>query len=558
MKKLLNYIGILCVLVIANTACSDSFLDENVLDRYAPESLNDRRGVNAATIGLHRQFISMLTNDQDQTLQGIWHVGTDILWAPSGRSNGDARPYFSYSQMNSLDPASRKIWSALYRMINNANILIYNAENNNPAGMTDAEKDAFNAEARFFRAHAYNMLATLYGDVPLLTEPLTAPKTDFVRTPINEVNAVIEQDLLFATEFLPNAGAASYESRINKMMAHQLLAEVYLRLDKPAEAEAQASAIINSGRYSLVNQRYGVNASEPGDPFSDMFIVGNQRRSQGNTEGIWVAELENPADVANGGFGAPQQRRVWVGGYYDIPGMEPTDSLGGRGIARVRLNNWVLYGLYDDGDMRNSEYNIKRKLYFNNSGSAYDNIRGQEVPYGVSSEFTLANGTDVIRIFPADTIWRMAPYSMKWRQYDSRDPFGYAMWKDFIVMRLGETYLLRAEARLLKGDLAGAANDINMLRQRANAPLVTAADITLDFILDERARELLAEENRRMTLVRTGTLVERAKRLTGTAPLANGEIETTDGLQNFHMKMPIPQSEIDLNKDAELKQNDGY
>ncbi|MCH7397805.1 RagB/SusD family nutrient uptake outer membrane protein [Belliella sp. DSM 107340] len=557
MKKILNYIGILCVLVFSNTACSDSFLDENVLDRYAPESLNDKLGFDAAAIGLHRQFVSVYTNDQDQTLQGIWHVGTDILWAPSGRSNGDARPYFSYSQMNSLDPASRKTWSALYRMINNANILIYNAENNNPAGMTDAEKDAFNAEARFFRAHSYNMLATLYGDVPLLTEPLTAPKTDFVRTPINEVNAVIEQDLIFATEFLPNAGSASYESRINKMMAHQLLAEVYLRLNKPEDAEAQASAIINSGRYTLVNQRYGVNASGPGDPFSDMFILGNQRRNQGNTEGIWVVEMENPADVANGGFGAPQQRRIWVGGYYDIPGMEPADSLGGRGIARVRLNNWVLYGLYDDGDMRNSEYNIKRKLYFNNSGSAYNNIRGQEVPYGVNSEFTLTNG-NVIRIFPADTIWRMAPYSMKWGQFDSRDPFGYAMWKDFIVMRLGETYLLRAEARLLKGDLAGAAADINMLRQRANAPLVTAADITLDFILDERARELLAEENRRMTLVRTGTLVERARRLTGTSPLANGEIETTDGLQNFHMKMPIPQSEIDLNKDAELKQNEGY
>ncbi|MCH7413148.1 RagB/SusD family nutrient uptake outer membrane protein [Belliella sp. R4-6] len=557
MKKLLNYIGILCVLVFINTACSDSFLDEKVLDRYAPESLNDRLGFNAAAIGLHRQFISMYTNDQDQTLQGVWHLGTDILWAPSGRSNGDARPYFSYSQMNSLDPAARKIWSALYILINNANLLINAAENNNPTGMTAAEISAFNAEARFFRAYAYNMLATLYGDVPLLTEPLTAPKTDFVRTPINEVNAVIEQDLIFATEFLPNAGSARNESRINKMIAHQLLAEVYLRLDKPADAEAQASAVINSGRYSLINQRFGVKANEPGDYFSDMFIKGNQRRNQGNTESIWVLEMENPSDVTGGGFGAPQQRRIWIGGYYDVPGMEPTDSLGGRGIARVRLNNWVLYGLYDDGDMRNSQYNIKRKLYFNHSGSIYNNIRGQEVPYGVNSEFTLTNG-NVVRIFPADTIWRMAPYSMKWGQYDTRDPFGYAMWKDFMVMRLGETYLLRAEARMKQGDLAGAASDINVLRVRANAPLVTEAQMNLDFILDERVRELLAEENRRMTLVRTGTLVERARRLTGTSPLANGEIETTAGLQNFHMKLPIPQSEIDLNKDAELKQNEGY
>ncbi|ERM83239.1 hypothetical protein P872_17090 [Rhodonellum psychrophilum GCM71 = DSM 17998] len=557
MKKLIIYIGILCVLVITNTACDESFLDEKVLDRYAPESLNDRLGFDAAAIGLHRHFVSMLNTDQDQTLIGIWHVGTDILWAPSGRSNGDSRSFFSYSQMNSLDPAARKTWSSLYILINNANILINSAENNNPTGMNAEEISAFNAEARFFRAYAYNMLATLYGDVPLLTEPLTAPKTDFVRIPINEINAVIEQDLIFATEFLPNAGSARHESRINKMMAHQLFAEVYLRLGKPAEAEEQASSIIGNGRYSLVNQRYGVNANSPGDPFSDMFIRGNQRRNQGNTEAIWVLEMENPADIAGGGSGNPQQRRLWVGGYYDIPGMEPADSLGGRGIARVRLNNWVLYGLYDELDMRNSEFNIKRKLYFNNRGSAYDNIRGQEVPYGKNSEFTLTNG-NVIKIFPADTIWRMAPYSMKWGQFDNRDVFGYGMWKDFMLMRLGETYLLRAEARMLQGDLAGAASDINVLRERANAPLVNAGQVNLDFILDERARELLAEENRRMTLVRTGTLVERARRLNGTSPLANGEIETTGGLQDFHMKFPIPQSEIDLNKDAELKQNEGY
>ncbi|MDO9551783.1 RagB/SusD family nutrient uptake outer membrane protein [Rhodonellum sp.] len=557
MKKLIIYIGILCVLVITNTACDESFLDEKVLDRYAPESLNDRLGFDAAAIGLHRHFVSMLNTDQDQTLIGIWHVGTDILWAPSGRSNGDSRSFFSYSQMNSLDPASRKTWSSLYVLINNANILINSAENNNPTGMNVEEISAFNAEARFFRAYAYNMLATLFGDVPLLIEPLTAPKTDFVRTPVNEINAVIEQDLIFATEFLPNAGSARHESRINKMMAHQLFAEVYLRLGKPAEAEEQASSIIGNGRYSLVNQRYGVNANGPGDPFSDMFIKGNQRRNQGNTEAIWVLEMENPADIAGGGSGNPQQRRLWVGGYYDIPGMEPADSLGGRGIARVRLNNWVLYGLYDELDMRNSAFNIKRKLYFNNRGSAYDNIRGQEVPYGKNSEFTLTNG-NVIKIFPADTIWRMAPYSMKWGQFDNRDVFGYGMWKDFMLMRLGETYLLRAEARMLQGDLAGAASDINVLRERANAPLVNAGQMNLDFILDERARELLAEENRRMTLVRTGTLVERARRLNGTSPLANGEIETTDGLQDFHMKFPIPQSEIDLNKDAELKQNEGY
>jgi hypothetical protein len=79
--------------------------------------------------------------------------------------------------------------------------------------------------------------------------------------------------------------------------------------------------------------------------------------------------------------------------------------------------------------------------------------------------------------------------------------------------------------------------------------LVTASDITMDFILDERARELIGEENRRMTLVRTGTLLQRVKKL--------NIIENTT-IQPYNSLLPIPQSEIDLNNQAVLTQNPGY
>jgi len=81
---------------------------------------------------------------------------------------------------------------------------------------------------------------------------------------------------------------------------------------------------------------------------------------------------------------------------------------------------------------------------------------------------------------------------------------------------------------------------------------VSAADITLDFILDERARELLAEENRRMTLMRTGTLVTR------TVKYNTQQHNPVLGLAAKHLLLPIPQSEINLNKDAVLEQNPGY
>ena len=116
-------------------------------------------------------------------------------------------------------------------------------------------------------------------------------------------------------------------------------------------------------------------------------------------------------------------------------------------------------------------------------------------------------------------------------------------------MRLGETYLLLAEAQFMQGDLGGAANSINVIRNRANATPVTAADITLDYILDERARELTAEELRRLTLIRTNKLVERTRKYNPSAG---------PNIADYNIHLPIPQSEIDVNKDAVLKQNDGY
>lgn len=539
-------------------SCSESFLDEAVLDAYAPEALVNKLGFEASVVGLHYHFSTLLTTTDDQTLPGVWHLGTDIAWAPSGRSNGNARPYFNYTSLTPTDGASLKIWNYLYKMINNANVLIQNAASGEATDVTAAEQEGYSAEGRFFRAYAYNMLVTLYGGVPLLTEPLTAPKTDFVRAAVGDVNTVIEQDLLYCAEHLPEIGEAAADARANKAMAHQLLAEVYLRMGDAAAAEAQCDVIINGGRLSLITARYGVRAGSAGDAFSDMFLYGNQRRREGNTEAIWVMELENPTDVTNGATGNPQQRRIWVGAYYDVAGMLPTDTLGGRGIARIRLNNWVLYNLYEAGDMRNSKYNIHRQHYYNHTDAKYDLIRGTAVPYGVDAEISLGGDNGSVKTFASDTIYKLAPYTLKWGQFDSRDTFGYGMWKDFILMRLGETYLLRAEARFKQGKMALAAEDINMLRNRAQASTVAEGDVTLDLILDERARELLAEENRRITLVRTGTLVDRAQALTGTSPLAGGEIETTEGLDDHHMLLPIPQDEIDLNKDAVLEQNPGY
>lgn len=545
-----------CLIAMLVSACKKDFLDEEVLNKYAPTSLNDKLGFEASEIGMYNHLAWFFENADDQTWLNMFYLGTDITWNPQSKTGGSSRNYHDYTTLTPTDAGSSRLWTWCYKLINNANILIYNAEKNNPTGMTQAEIDAYNGEARFFRAYAYNMLATLYGGVPLVAEPLTQPKTDFVRAPLADINTLIEKDLLFAVNSLPEIDAAK-EARANKAMARQLLAEYYLRVNQPAKAEEQCTAIISSGKFKLITSRYG-STTTPGDAFSDMFKMGKQRRSQGNTEVIWIVQQENPTDVPNGSTGYPQQRRNWQAAYHNIAGMKVCDSLGGRGLSRMRLDDWVLYKLYDKGDMRNSQYSIRRQFYFNDPNPKFAAVYGKEVPYGKDVVFDLGGSYGTVNIAAADTIANLTPYTTKWAQFDPRDEFGYGDWKDFILMRLGETYLLRAEARMKQNNLQGAADDINVLRNRAQAPNVTASQIDLNFVLDERARELIAEENRRMTLVRTGTLVERARRLCGTTKLANKNIETTNGIQDFNALLPIPKTEIDLNKDAILEQNPGY
>jgi hypothetical protein len=550
MKKQIIFIAVTIVALITITSCKKNFLNEKVESSFTPEALSDSLSFEAAIAGIQGQYgfwHSIFFDPQNsQGFLAAWHVGTDVAFNKSVPDIDPFMvPYINYEKLTATDPVAFFAWKWAYNLINDCNIVISKVDN---APMGQGNKNNIKAEASFYRAFAYNTLATLFGRVPIITAPLSGPKTDFIRAPLADVNNLIIADLNFAKTNLPsigsvksNAGGRMY-ARPNKAMPSQLLAEVYLRTGDNAKAEQEADAVINSGDFTLTTSRYGIKSAQPGDPFSDMFIYGNQRKSQGNREAIWVHEMESP-NVVNGGlgptlstnfpgfmFGGPQQRRIWVPRYYNQNGMVIADSLGGRGIARMALTPFVINNLYAAGDMRNSQYNIRRRFWYNNPSSP--NF-GREVIPGAG----------------IDTNTNIVPYTTKWNAYDPSQALGGAnSVKDIIVMRLGETYLLKAEAQFKQGNLAGAATTLTTLRARANASPVTASQVTMDFILDERARELLAEENRRMTLMRTGTLVQRAT--------AYG-LKIT-GLTSKNLLLPIPLTEIQLNKDAVLEQNPGY
>jgi hypothetical protein len=122
------------------------------------------------------------------------------------------------------------------------------------------------------------------------------------------------------------------------------------------------------------------------------------------------------------------------------------------------------------------------------------------------------------------------------------------------MMRLAETYLIASEAYMRAGDMVNAVNYMNILRRAAAFPgqeaemEITAADLNIDFILDERARELCGEFQNRNDLVRTGKFFERVN---AHNPDATGNVKP------FHIYRPIPQIQIDRASN-QYAQNEGY
>ena len=560
--KLRNIIySVMAVGTLALTSCSDSYLDEKMYSSYG----TDVEDVEAKVIGLHYKYADLWGWSDQQGFAGCWQDGTDV-GAP-GDTQGVEVPFFQYGSLNSENGGVNKLWTSLYSMINSANIII------NTEGVDPAAK----AEAEFFRAYSYNMLVTLWGDVPLLTESKAEPRTDFIRNAVSEIDAVIASDLNDAMTNLPEVDKTKTQNRINKDCARILAGEAFNRMGKYAEAEAAVTATINSGNYKLITERYGKYLADAGDYYSDMFRWHNQRRSEGNTEGIWVFQMEYERDVTGGTINAPQQRRNWVAAFHKLTDfMVNADSIGGRGNGRLRLSNYVKYGVFEKGDIRNSNHNIRRILYANkadvNKEISVKEINGfmYRVDDGTdgAKKVTVKTG-DRCYWTVKDTLAVMYPHPTKWGGYDPTDDFGWSLVKDWPLMRLADAYLLRAEARINQGNTTGAAEDINVLRDRAfkeyraesgnaEAGKVTAAQMNIDFLLDERIRELVGEENRRYTLCRTGKLAERVKMMMDKWAEGTESKMITGFDASKHTLLPIPLSEIQLNKDAELKQNPGY
>jgi hypothetical protein len=526
-------LGLVAVTALGLTSCSDDLLTENPKDIIVADNLYTNpagfeAGLNALYAQVRKERNGYL--ESGDNLVGItWSVGVDTGWGNylliSLRALQELGTF-----NNPLSENYLWMWKWLYSTVNAANTIINRADNPE-INWTPEERNRVVAEARLIRAWAYRHLTYLWGDVPLNLEESSGDniRTDWTRTPKAEVLKQMEQDLLFAEANLPETTAM--QGKLTRAVAQHYLAELYLEMDEPAKAEEKAEAVINSGLYHLITERYGVKANEPGVPFMDQFIDGNVNRNQGNSEVLWTFQLDR--DLEGGGLNI--MRREWVDRYYTLKGIDITqEGYAGRGIGRLAPTKWAI-DLYEPQDDRGSQYALRKFLIYNDPTT---------LPKGVSLGDTLYLSWE--KETTNDPRW---PSTRKWDWINDVDPTGGYQYNDQPYLRLAETYLLLAEAQFKQGKLDDAAATLNVVRERSHASPITAADVTMDFILDERARELLTEEERRYTLLRTHTWMERTKKYN---PLTAPYVTARDTV------LPIPQAVIDANLGNGMRQNPGY
>lgn len=550
-------------------SCSKSFLEEKPLALIAPDNLYvNKAGFESGLYGLYSQWreerkgINGASNDMAITAAVI---GVDNAYSLRPAGNAPEQVFNDFGvRLNSTDAYVRRVWDWLYRIINGANTIIDRADNASIV-WSDKDKKQIVGEARLIRAWAYRHLTFLYGNVPLnLRESKgSSIKTDWERTPVAEVRKAMEADLLYAEASMSDLPVV--EGRASKVVAQHYLAELYLTMGDFAKAREKALAVTQNTNYGLTTARYGTQASMPGTPFTDMFLDRNSNRSQGNREALWVIQNE----YLSVGGDANIMRRWWVNRYNDIRVGNPlrnpltfSQEYGGRGLGRFAVTKFAL-SLYGPTDHRGGNFSYRFFYLMNNGSSLPSNANINTAATCATPGYTSGPsggrlGIDTIRLsincnepapnaaaapnWPSIRKWDWAPG-------DTADVQNSSNYNDQIYLRLADTYLLLAEAQFRLNDLAGAAATINLIRARANATPITAAQVTLDFILDERSRELISEEHRRYTLLRTGTWFARTQ---VNNKYAGTRITLRDTL------LPIPQSVIDANLTKVMPQNAGY
>jgi hypothetical protein len=497
-----------------------------------------------------------------------------------------------------------RYWYAWYAGIKDANVIISRIDN--ATWPSTAERNSVLATAYFHRAYRYYRLVHEFGDVPLVLKEETSLNTSYFSTQRLVILRKMKTDLEFA---VANLTDGNLKGDISKGGAAHLLAKVDLALGLFDDAIAAANVAIN-GPYKLMTARFGVNSAD-----ASKNVIWDLHRPENkavaiNTEALYVVLDRETLDGAtpNGSQVMRNCCPMWHNGTILTPGARkpgmsdaitaefPLTLMYGRGIGRLRPTPYATKYIWTDNtDLRHAPGNWMNMtdLVYNNA-ALKNASTGDPTWYGKKLvEYTPATVNQMFLNGARDTIraWFSWPH---YKVFIGSSQFATDKWwspprgtnTDWYVFRLAETYLLRAEAYVWKGQTALAMADINVVRTRAQAqPLTDAGRVNIGTVLDERQRELYWEEPRKTELTRmayifaqTGITAYNGKAYNAASFSTNNffydrimekndfyknpNVVTNSGnhytISPYHVLWPIPQHDIDLNISGRINQNIGY
>ena len=542
--KYINHkiIIILLTASVFNTSC-DSYLEEENKSSITIESASaDSETFNQLVASVYERARETTTRYTSDLYYVLEDRGTDIVTRSSTIQGTDE--INDYVNLNSFNWAIGVYWSNQYSIIAAANTAIDNADN--IEGVSDSDKAIGIGESKFFRAWSYFNLVENYGGVPLVLNQVTTGEINYTRDTEENVYIQIVQDLQDALAAVPSN--PSEYGRVSKDAVNHLLSKVLLTRGYKSfgsstdftDAAALAETVI--ANHNLVPS------------FASLVSINNQRNSE-----VIFSYLFGDNSV-NRGWGN-SRHMMYKFRFYDYPGLERTvQTLGAMPTP-------FYFSLFEDDDQRADatfsreilatvDYvgyvggvpvNVpagERAIYF--PKTAWTQAEMDAVPYAVINPGTYFQNDGVTNVhFPQFTKFDDPGVPFTEPDQSSQGE------RDMVMMRSGEAYLIAAEAYLELNNTTDAAARLTTLRSRAGlTTAVVPGDVDLDFILDERARELTGEVNRWMDLKRTGKLIERTLAHNPHAALNNA-------LKEKHLLRPIPQSEIDASANS-ITQNPNY
>jgi starch-binding outer membrane protein, SusD/RagB family len=456
-------------------------------------------------------------------------------------------------------------WRNAYTFINTCNGVIDNAAN---VDLPDAKKKIMVAEAKFLRANYYFLLVQFWGDVTLNKNFVSTPSTSASRQPMAEVYDFIVQDLKDAIVDLPGGLIKDVlPGKATRAAAKHVLAKVYLTRGGSAAAKSTDYNDAYTTAKDLIDTR-GTHGLSLLSDFGKVFEEGNEA----NSEVIWSAQhtsnlaFNGPNNSGVSNFSADNVlNHMWVPQYEKQPGMVRS-TLYGRPYIRCTPTRWTTDTVFSNkaNDTRYSK-TFQTVWLANNpdpagypkwptplpAGAPAGAVAGQP-KFALGDTAIFMPGIDrtnaqiaaskALLIPPRNYSSSLSPYMTKYND-TKRANLNFPSIRPVIAYRLAETYLIAAEAAFRIGNTADAVTYINTIRTRAAYPTgdpatlqITVGDLSIDYILDERTRELCGELTRWLDLVRTGKLIERVK-------LHNSEAAIN--ILPKHILRPIPQAQID-------------